>query len=264
MLMDGLPVLIGALTGFVVGLTGVGGGAIMTPALILFAGVPPSLAVGTDLWFAAATKTCATVVHRRQGQIDWGIARYLWLGSLPTAAVVALLVASGAGMGKVTWLTQAIAIAVAATGVGLLKTSAKSHSAQSDPARRSHWWPNAESHGAWLTVTAGGVIGACVTLTSVGAGALGTLALLHLYPKRLTSLRVIATDIVHAIPLAAVAGTAYASQGFVDYRLLVLLLAGSIPSTLIGSLLAHRFNARALRIGLGAMLLVVAVKTIPL
>ena len=112
--------LAGALTGFVVGLTGVGGGALMTPILLIVFGVAPTTAIATDLWFAALTKIIAARIHNRAGQVDWQIVKRLWMGSLPVALVVVLLVSFGAKVARVGWLTQAIGIVVLITAVGLL------------------------------------------------------------------------------------------------------------------------------------------------
>lgn len=250
--------LAGAVTGFVVGLTGVGGGALMTPILLFF-GVAPAAAIATDLWFAAITKALAACVHRSAGQVDWQVVRRLWWGSLPTALLVVVLVSAGAKLAKLAWLTQAIGVVVLITAVGLLLAPQLQALARKrrlgDPAKFKTLQPT-------LTVAAGATVGVCVALTSVGAGALGSVMLLYLYPLRMTPHRLVATDIVHAIPLAIVAGSGYLFAGLVNWGLLLSLLAGSIPATIAGSLLASKFSGRWIQIALGLVLLAAGLRTL--
>jgi len=251
--------LAGALTGFVVGLTGVGGGALMTPILLIVFGVAPTTAIATDLWFAALTKIIAARIHNRAGQVDWQIVKRLWMGSLPVALVVVLLVSFGAKVARVGWLTQAIGIVVLITAVGLLFAPRLLASA------RNRRLGNPEKFKALqpgMTVAAGATLGLCVALTSVGAGALGSVMMLYLYPLRMTPHRLVATDIVHAIPLAMVAGIGYLFAGLVNWPMLMSLLAGSIPAVIAGSLLAGRFRGRWLQIALAMVLLVAGAKTL--
>jgi uncharacterized membrane protein YfcA len=249
----------GALTGFVVGLTGVGGGALMTPILLLFFGVPPQVAVATDLWFAAITKTVALPMHQRGDRVDWQVARRMWAGSIPASIAMVLLVAAGVSLGRIQWLSSAVGFAVLVAAIGLLFAPALQRVARerriADPERFKTRQPS-------LTVIAGAVLGALVSLTSVGAGALGTTLMLALYPLRMTPQRLIATDIAHAIPLAMVAGSGYLIAGLVDGRMLVSMLAGSVPAVLLGSLLAGRLSARWLRGALALVLGLAALKTL--
>lgn len=257
-MIDASYAVAGALTGCVVGLTGVGGGALMTPILLFVFGVSPATAVATDLWFAAITKVVAARLHSRGGQVDWQVVRRLWWGSLPMALLVVVLVSQGAKVANVAWLAQAIGIVVVATAVGLLLAPRLHALARGrrlgSPARFKLAQP-------MLTVGAGIVLGVCVALTSVGAGALGSVMLLYLYPLRMTPHRLVATDIVHAIPLAVVAGSGYLFAGLVDGVMLLSLLAGSIPAVLAGSLLAARFSGRKLQIALALVLLAVGLRT---
>lgn len=249
----------GALTGFVVGLTGVGGGALMTPILLLVFGVAPTTAIATDLWFAAITKMVGAAIHHDAGQVDWQVVRRLWSGSLPMALAVVLLVSLGGPLVKVDWLTQAIGSVVLITAVGLLfapKLFALARGRRlENPARFKAAQP-------LLTVLGGATLGICVALTSVGAGALGSVMLLYLYPLRMTPHRLVATDLVHAIPLAVVAGLGYLFAGSVDWGMLLSLLAGSIPSIIAGSLLARRVSGRWIQICLAFILLVAGWKTL--
>lgn len=257
-MIDPAFITAGALTGFVVGLTGVGGGALMTPILLLFFGIAPVTAIATDLWFAAITKLVGAQVHQRTGQVDWQVVRRLWMGSLPVALGVVVLISLGQGIGKIAWLTQAIGAVVLVTAAGLLLAPWLARAARSrrlgEPARFKALQPG-------LTVLGGAVLGLCVALTSVGAGALGSVMLLYLYPLRMTPHRLVATDLVHAIPLAAVAGTGYLFAGLVDWTLLLNLLAGSIPAIVLGSLLAGRVPGRWIQISLAVVLIVAGVKT---
>jgi uncharacterized membrane protein YfcA len=247
----------GALTGFVVGLTGVGGGALMTPMLLLFFGVSPVTAVATDLWFAVMTKLVAARIHNNAGQVDWQVVRRLWAGSLPMAMAVVVAVSLVGPLGKVEWLTRVIGALVVMTALGLL------FAPRLLAAARKQRFGNPKKFKALqpgLTMRAGTVLGVCVALTSVGAGALGSVMLLGLYPLRMTPHRLVATDIVHAIPLAAVAGLGYLWVGSVDGQMLLNLLIGSMPAVVLGSLLAKKMQGRWIQMALALVLLVAGVK----
>ena len=173
--------------------------------------------------------------------------------------MVVVLVSMGAKVQKVGWLTQAIGIIVLITAVGLLFAPKLLGFARN---RRLSNPEKFKSLQPALTVSSGALLGVCVALTSVGAGALGSVMMLYLYPLRMTPRRLVATDIVHAIPLAVVAGLSYLYAGMVDWEMLVSLLAGSIPAVIVGSLLAGKFAARWLQISLAIVLLVAGVKTL--
>jgi uncharacterized membrane protein YfcA len=249
----------GALTGFVVGLTGVGAGALMTPILLLFFGVSPATAIATDLWFAAVTKLVGARFHNDAGQVDWQVVKRLWAGSLPMAFVVVILVSFGHTQIKVEWLTKAIGVVILITALGLILAPKLAQMAKGrrieDPVKFKHFQPG-------LTVLGGAVLGLCVALTSVGAGALGSVMLLYLYPLRMTPHRLVATDLVHAIPLAAVAGIGYLFAGMVDWFMLVSLLTGSIPAIIAGSLLARRISGRWIQLALAFVLVSAGLKTL--
>lgn len=256
--MDPTFAAAGAVTGLLIGLTGVGGGALMTPLLLLVFGVAPLTAVGTDLWFAALTKLAAVPLHRRRNLIEWPIVRRLWMGSLPAAAAV--LVGMGAGLldaraGRV--LTAAIGVAVMVSALGMLghdRLAALGRSTEVTAARRFREWQ------ALLTVAAGAALGLMVSLTSVGAGALGAVVLAYLYPLRLTPPRLVATDIVHAVPLAVFAGLGHLLLGTVDIALLANLLIGSIPAVLLAARLSARLPHRVTRVVLAIVLLLASGK----
>lgn len=251
--------LAGALTGFVVGLTGIGGGALMTPILLLFFGVSPMTAIATDLWFAAITKIVGARVHHTAGNIDWQVARRLWLGSLPIALLVVAFIIFGSSITKIEWLTQAIGVVVIMTAVGILFAPRLVSFARNQRIGHPSQFKAAQP---LLTVTAGGVLGLCVALTSVGAGALGSVMLLFLYPLRMTPHKLVATDIIHAVPLAVVAGLGYLIAGMVDWEMLLSLLAGSIPTVIAGSMLAGKISGRSLQIALALVLLFAGIKVI--
>jgi uncharacterized protein len=248
----------GALTGFVVGLTGVGGGALMTPLLLLLFGVAPHTAIGTDLWFAALTKLAVTPLHHGKNLIDWQILKRLWIGSLTASAVTTLWIGTHPpDLGSAIVLKRAIAVAVCLTAAGLIFQKALR-----DRAGR-RLLDNAAKLVSWqapMTVLAGAILGVLVTLTSVGSGALGAVMLVYLYPTRLTPSRLVATDIAHAIPLAIFAGVGHLLAGGVDPRMLASLLAGSIPAAIIAASVSSRMPHGVLRAALAGVLLVVGAK----
>ena len=236
----------------------------MTPLLLLVFGVTPLTAVGTDLWFAAITKLVATRVHHGHGLIDWQVVKRLWLGSL-TASLLTMIWMTliPVDASAVLMLQPAIAIAVVLTAVGILFQKQLHVLGRrlrtTDGAHFKAWQPR-------LTVLAGIVLGVMVTLTSVGAGALGAVFLAYLYPLRLTPPRLIATDIVHAIPLAIFAGVGHLWLGNVNFVLLGNLLLGSVPAVYAGAILCVRLPHTILRGVLALVLMAIAAKllwTIP-
>lgn len=238
---DVFYVTIGALAGFFVGLTGVGGGAFLTPMLLLFSGIAPATAIATDLWFAAITKLVGGVIHHDGGEVDWQVVCRLWMGSLPVSVLVVFWVTVAGSVAKVTWLTQAIGAVVLITAIGLISAPRLAVIARG---RRLDNPVKFKSVQPLMTVASGAILGLCVALTSVGAGALGSVMLLYLYPLRMTPHRLVATDLVHAIPLAVVAGTGYLFSGLVDWQMLSSLLIGSVPAVIFGSLLARFASGR--------------------
>ena len=248
--------LCGFLVGGLVGFTGIGGGSIMTPLLILLFGVHPLSAVGTDLLYAAATKAAGSQVHARKGNVEWRLVGLLALGSVPgTLATIVLLAQLPARTPALTHaVTVAIGVALVLAAAGLLfgpvasRFAARFASAQvprSSPARPG------------LTVLLGLVLGVLVSLTSVGAGAIGIVVMRFLYP-RLPTVRLVGSDIAHAVPLTLLAGSGHWLMGDVNWTLLGLLLMGSIPGIWLASLCAHRVPEAILRRGLGVVLLAVA------
>ena len=256
--MDWMLIAAGAFTGFLVGLTGVGGGALMTPLLLLVFGVAPLSAVGTDLWFAATTKLFATRVHHSHGLIDWQVVNRLWMGSLTASALTLVwMKLHPIDATAVTLLKTAIAIAVTVTAIGMLLQKPLHVLGRK---LRTTDGEHFKALQTPLTVLAGAVLGILVTLTSVGAGALGAVFLAYLYPLRLTPPRLIATDIVHAIPLAVFAGLGHLLIGNVDLGLLGNLLLGSIPAVIVGAVLSARLPHTLLRGALAVVLLSIGLK----
>jgi hypothetical protein len=258
--MDWLSALAGLLVGVVVGITGVGGGSLMSPILILLFGVAPVTAVGTDLWFAAITKMFGSVIHHRQQSADWGIARWLWIGSIPAAiATVLLLSASGMGPVRSGVINHALGTVLI---ISAIVTPFRQRIARRLSAVRFDSAERFVKLQPILTIMSGVLLGALVTLTSVGAGAIGATLLLLLYPLRLSSRKLVGTDILHAVPVALVGGIGHLWMGNVDGWLLLSLLIGSIPGIVIGSRLTMRLPDRAIQPALAVVLLVSGLKLI--
>ncbi|MDP2805940.1 MAG: sulfite exporter TauE/SafE family protein [Gallionellaceae bacterium] len=256
--MDWLYTVSGFVVGLIVGVTGVGGGSLMTPLLVLVFGVSPATAVGTDLLYAALTKSVGGWVHSRNGSVDWKIVRLLSLGSLPAALLTIFLLNYLSLDEKVlkSLVTSVLSIALLLTAVALLlKKWIKKIAAKDDGAA----YQLHHRHLSAATIVTGAIVGALVTISSIGAGVLGTVALLFLYPK-LTAVKVVGTDIAHAVPLTLVAGLGHTALGTVDFILLGSLLLGSLPGIYIGSHLSARFPEKILRPMLATMLLIIGTK----
>lgn len=256
--MDILHPVSGLLVGALVGLTGVGGGSLMAPILILLIGVAPATAVGTDLWFAAITKLVGGTVHHRYGEPDWQVVRRLACGSLP-AAVATMIVLSQLHMGQVKqgFLMNLLGGALVVTALATLSWGWLRRKAASVSESRAQAYRKVQPG---LTVLAGAILGVLVSMTSVGAGALGATLLLALYPRRMNPARLVGTDIVHAVPLTMVAGLGHLWLGNVNFALLGSLLVGSIPGIFIGSLLATRVSGAVIRPFLAVVLVASGLK----
>jgi hypothetical protein len=252
--------LSGFLVGMLVGITGVGGGSLMTPLLVVLFGVHPATAVGTDLLYAAITKTAGTAVHGMHGRVNWRIVGLLAAGSVP-ASLAMLWVMAG-----VDRQSPAVAHSIALALGWLLFLTAFMLIFRSQvlaAARRWRGEREALKPGtiALLTLVLGLVLGVLVTMTSVGAGALGVTVLFLLYPN--TDVReIVGSDIVHAVPLTLIGGMGYWLIGEIRWAMLLALLVGSIPGIVVGSLLAPRLNERTVRTMLAVTLLIVAWKLI--
>jgi uncharacterized protein len=252
-MIDPLYSLSGFGVGMLVGMTGVGGGSLMTPLLILLFGIHPATAVGTDLLYAAATKTGGSLVHGLARSIDWLVVRRLATGSIP-ATVVTLAVLShfnlngDAARGLIT-LVLSIALFTTAFVLvfgGPIIAVYRARVSALDPKRT-----------AAVTVLVGVVLGVLVTISSVGAGAIGVVVLVLLYPQ-LPMAKIVGSDIAHAVPLTLIAGLGHWMMGSVDWHIIASLLAGSLPGIFLGSYFAIRVPERALQLVLAATLFVVA------
>jgi hypothetical protein len=247
--------LAGFLVGTLVGMTGVGGGSLMTPLLVLLFGFHPATAVGTDLLYASVTKTFGTAVHGKQGTVDWRIVGALATGSVPasivTLAVMSQMGTNGAGSAAVLNLLLGGALLLTSIAVFTRPSILRWAGAHIQAMERRSLHRR--------TVVLGATLGVLVSLTSVGAGALGTTVLLILYP-RLPVARIAASDIAHAVPLTFIAGIGHWLMGSVDFGLMFALLAGSVPGIVVGSLLASRSSDGILRPVLAVTLLVVSVR----
>jgi uncharacterized membrane protein YfcA len=257
-------VFAGFFVGFVVGLTGVGGGSLMTPILIFFFGIKPYLAVGTDLLFAAFTKMGGTIKLARSRHIDWPVVLNLSAGSIPAALITLYVLhnlgATSAAVQQI--MTTTLGCALLLTAAATLYKALRGKTAplavvagqEAAAARPRHWS---------LPLLFGALIGTLVTLTSVGAGAIGVTVLMVLYPL-LPLPRIVAADIAYAVPLTLVAGMGHASLGSVDWPLLAKLLAGSIPGIWVGSHLMFKTPERVIRALLSLLLAYAGLKLIAL
>lgn len=258
---DWLNTLAGFLVGIIVGITGVGGGSLMSPILILLFGVAPATAVGTDLWFAAATKTAGSIVHHRQESADVKIVGWLCLGSVPAAVLTLLFLFQGGGYQLKSGLIVSLlgGMLIVTSIVTLFRRWLVSAMIDTEDEMRARRFVRLQPV---MTAGAGAVLGTLVTLTSVGAGALGATLLLMLYPLRLTARKLVGTDIMHAVPLTLVGGIGYLIVGSVDLKLLAMLLVGSIPGIVIGSRLTTVLDERIVQRCLAVVLFLAGVKMV--
>jgi uncharacterized membrane protein YfcA len=231
----------------------------MTPILLLVFGVSPTTAIATDLWFAAITKLFSLFVHNTSKNVDWQVVKRLWWGSIPVSLSIVVLLSFGQTLVKLNFLTTAIGAAVLVTAVGLLFAPMLLEHARNRRVSKPDQFKKMQPS---LTTIAGAALGLCVALTSIGAGALGSMFLLYLYPLRLTPHRLVATDIVHAIPLACVAGLGYLFSGLVDGGMLLSLLVGSVPTVILGSVLRGKISGRWIQIALAVVLFVIGAKVL--
>ena len=250
----------GLFVGALVGITGVGGGSLMTPILVLFFGINPVTAVGTDLLYAAITKSVGTAIHGHNRSVNWKIVLLLACGSVPGALATLYFIARDGRLesGAASIITTALGSTLLLTAILLLfrnrllaMTSVSNYFGR---ARLPEEYP-------WPTIALGLVLGILVTLTSVGAGALGVSLMLFLYP-RLRLNDIVGSDIAHAVPLTLISGIGYWMIGGVNWHLLLSLLCGSIPGIILGSLLAFKISDALIRPALAVLLAVVGLKLI--
>jgi uncharacterized membrane protein YfcA len=254
-MIDPLYVASGFGVGLLVGMTGVGGGSLMTPLLILLFGIHPSTAVGTDLLYAAATKTGGGLIHGWGRSIHWPAVIRLACGSIP-ASVATMLVMwkldlDAHSQGSLINIVLCFALVLTATALIFRKAVMERYRLRLERV--------SEKTTAVATLLIGALLGVLVSISSVGAGAVGVTALLLLYP-RLPMVKIVGSDIVHAVPLTLVAGTGHWALGSVDWQLMGVLLMGSLPGIVVGSYSALRVPETVLRVTLATVLILVAGK----
>jgi uncharacterized membrane protein YfcA len=239
--------------GLAVGATGVGGGSLMTPILILLFGISPAIAVGTDLLYASISKAFAVTLHGKNGSVDWPIVGWLSVGSVPAALLTLLFLryhGPGEDLDRIIKLTLAGAIILTATGTLLRRQLLEfARHERFERLRRLH-----QRGQRALTVVSGVAIGALVTISSVGAGVIGMMMLLLIYP-RLPAIRLVGSDLAHAVVITGIAGLGHAGLGTVNYELLGYLLLGAIPGIWLGTRVGFRLPDRALRPAIAGLLL---------
>ena len=259
-------ILAGVLVGFCVGITGVGGGSLMTPILISLFRIEPHVAIGTDLLYAAISKFCGSMVHAKKLNIVWPIVLWLALGSIPASFVTHWVLEnylSNSNHYK-TVLTMVLGFMLTLTGLSIMfraqieKFFAKFR--ENKPANENTETFSIDGKRGFV-VFMGVVLGVFVTLSSVGAGAFGIMALILMFPH-LPMIRIIGSDVVHAVLLTAVAGFAHMTSGNVDFHLLGWLLLGSIPAIIVGTLISSRMPEKLIRKILGITLFALGVNFI--
>jgi uncharacterized membrane protein YfcA len=247
--------LAGLVVGLAVGATGVGGGSLMTPVLILFYGISPALAVGTDLLYACISKAFGVLLYRRKGAVDWAIVGWQALGSVPASLATLLWLrhlGNTAALDHVIKLTLSAAIIVTATFTLFQDAIA----ARLRPPPRVPGKDIAPWLRRGLTVAAGVLIGSVVTISSVGAGVIGMMLLLLLYPRHPT-VKLVGSDLAHAVLITAIAGLGHAQLGTVNYPLLGWLLVGAFPGMWAGSRIGFRLDGLTLKRAVACLLLLV-------
>lgn len=249
-------VFTGAAVGFAVGLTGVGGGSLMTPMLIMFH-FPPHIAIGTDLIYAAGTKASGVFAHAKQATINWSIVLRLGMGSIPASLITIYFLKNifGSPEQYQDILLTTLGIMLVLTALVILFKPLLNRSF----ALSEREFTKLKRYQAPLTVLMGALLGVAVTLTSVGAGAFGAAILMTLYP-RLSPVTIIGTDIAHAVPLTLIAGLGHMQLGNVDFMLLSCLLIGSLPAIHFGSRMSKRVPSHILQAVLATLLLVIGFK----
>jgi uncharacterized membrane protein YfcA len=253
--IDPLYALCGVLVGGLVGMTGVGGGSLMTPILILLFGINPTVAVGTDLLYASITKSGGAVVHGFHRNIEWRVVGLLALGSVPATAATLLLLYVLRIDSNITkhLITNVLGFALLFTAFSLLfRKPLMRWYTQRVPELNQKLVTNS-------TIVVGAVLGVLVSLSSIGAGAIGVTALVALYPK-MEPRRIVGSDIAHAVPLTLVAGLGHSMLGTIDWHIFKSLLVGSIPAIVVASIVAARASDTAVRVALAVVLLLVVAR----
>lgn len=256
--MEFAYIIAGLVVGVVVGLTGIGGGALMTPILIVVFGIPPFVAVSTDLLYAAITKCGGVWSYARNQLVQWRIVGFLLAGSIPGSLLTLHYLDGLDGLEQIEYLMNlTLGVSLVLTSVAVFMRARIrdfAGSLQDTPFTASvrRWRPA-------ITVVTGFVLGGLVTLSSVGAGALGTALLIVLYP-RMTMPAIVGTDLVHAVVLTSVAGAGHYQLGGVDLELLLYLLAGSLPGVFVGSHFGVRLSPRVMQPIMGSLLMAIGLR----
>jgi uncharacterized protein len=246
--------------GALVGLTGVGGGSLTAPIMILVFGISPNTAVGTDLWFAGATKVVGALIHGNKGTIDRKILVHMLCGSLPAAAVTLVWLAmTGTSQNHNQLMFKTLGVTLILTAIAAAFRKRIHEFGQRMRGARPIEFKKVQQP---LTLVAGAILGFLVTFTSIGAGALGAVMLLYLYPIRLTASRLVGTDIAHAIPLTVLAGIGHLFLGNVNFELLAGLLIGSIPGIALGSIASTHAPEAIVRSAIYVMLAAVGMRMV--
>jgi uncharacterized membrane protein YfcA len=257
--MDLTYTFAGFIVGFIIGMTGVGGGSLMTPILVFFFGIKPAVAVGTDLLYAAITKSGGILSHHHNKTIDWKIVGLMASGSIPSSliSVYVLKLLDSAGINHDRIITLILSIALILTSMVLLFREQLKRFSKDEKSSTVH-----VLHQRLLkpvTVLSGALIGVLVTFSSVGAGALGAAFLMFLYPH-LRAITIVGTDLAHAVPITAIAGLGHAQIGTVNYLLLGSLILGSLPGIYLGSHTGRILPDRLIRPLLACLLLFIGVR----
>lgn len=268
-------ILAGLLVGFCVGVTGVGGGSLMTPILISVMGVPPQIAIGTDLLYASISKFCGSLVHAKKLNIVWPIVIFLSLGSIPASlgTTWALHYFFDSSNDYKKLLTMVLGFMLVLTGISIvfraqieqffakrrgMTSEQRHHLHEADSTEAQNIQAKAMLKNKGLVVFMGAVLGVFVTLSSVGAGAFGIMALVLLFPN-LPMIRIIGSDVVHAVLLTLVAGLGHLFTGNVDFMMLGYLLIGAIPAIIVGTLVSSKLPEHHIRRVLGVTLLLLGI-----
>lgn len=256
--MEFAYIVAGLVVGFIVGLTGIGGGALMTPILIVGFGIPPIVAVSTDLLYAAVTKFGGVFAYAKKKLIEWRIVLLMLCGSIPGSLLTLEWLKTFDGVEQIEHLMNlTLGVSLILTSVAVFfrgKIKQLVLSVEDRP-----WALKAKKIRPYVTVIAGIILGCLVTLSSVGAGALGTALLITMYP-RLSMPNVVGTDLVHAVVLTGVAGAGHYTMGSVDMTLLIYLLLGSLPGVFIGSHLGAKLSPKLMQPIMGSVLLAIGVR----
>lgn len=259
--MEFMHIAAGGFVGFVIGLTGVGGGSLMTPILVLGFGITPAVAVGTDLLYAAITKCGGVFIHHKQKTVDWNIVSLLAAGSIP-ASIITIFVLQHfkqAGIDYEKLMTLTLSFMLILTSIVVVMKNQLLAFIHGIASRQDNFLPTLLRTRSKITVFAGIMLGCLVTLSSVGAGAIGAAILFLLYPRK-RAVSIVGTDIAHAVPLTAVAGLGHLHFGSVDLALLIGLLIGGLPAIYFGSLLGKKMPDKILRPLVAAILLGLGVR----